>query len=526
MERQIPLAFVAAVAVTAALGGVAQADPAESASTAKPYAESVSAGPSAFAGCTVGGSPGAVAAVGSEAEPWVAVDPRDTRRVIASYQQDRWSAAGGSHGLGTSVSDDGKHFTKSALPFDTCAGGARYGLNYERASDVWVSYGPDGVAYASGLVFDVNDPNNAVAAATSSDGGRTWNNIQPIIQDTSARFTNDKNSVTADPKHPGYAYQVWDRLDQTDTSLNGPAYLSITHDHGKTWSAATVFVDTGVTPNTQTIGNVIVPDPRSGTLYDFFDWITYTDPTGSKTSDVHFAVVHSTDQGRTWSKPTAIAPDTSVPEVDPNAPTDTSKALRAGANLLSAALDPRTGKLYVTYEGSDFSDGKFDQIEMTTSSDGGATWTKPILMSQVRSAPAFTPSIAVDSRGNVALTYKDLRNLKPDNTTTVPTAEFLLTFRRGDEACPSERQISPVFDWLKAPYATWGHFLGDYEGLAVTGAGRFRPLFAVTSDDPANPSDVYSGVFPMNPNAAPKAADFAPRTGPVGQYVHRLRGHV
>ncbi|MEU7146126.1 sialidase family protein [Nocardia sp. NPDC046473] len=530
MKPQIPLALCAAIAISAVLGGNAWADDGDNQSvasvSANRHVESVSAGPSLFAGCTVGASPGAVAQTGSEAEPWVAVNPRKPGRTIASYQQDRWSAAGGSHGLGTSFSHDGTHFTKSALPFDACAGGAEHRLNYERASDVWVSYGPDGVAYASGLVFNVSDPSTAVAAATSSDDGKTWTNIQPIIQDTSAEFGNDKNSVTADPNHPGYAYQVWDRLDQTASSLNGPAFISITHDHGRTWTKPEVFVDTSVTANTQTIGNVIVADARTGTLYDFFDSITYTDPAGTITSDVHFAFVKSTDQGRSWSKPTAIARDTSVAEVDPNAPTDAAKALRAGANLVSAALDPKTGKLYATYEGSDFSDGKFDQIEMVTSADGGATWTQPMLMSQVPTAPAFTPSIVVDHEGNVALTYKDLRNLKPGDTTTVPTAEFLLTFKRGDEACPGERQISPVFDWLKAPYATWGHFLGDYEGLAVVGTEKFRPLFAVTTNDPSNPSDVYSGVFAMNPKGTPKSAVSSANANLSGQYVHGRRGRA
>ncbi|MGW5396707.1 hypothetical protein [Streptomyces sp. NPDC003952] len=30
-------------------------------------------------------------------------------------------------------------------------------------------------------------------------------------------------------------------------------------------------------PNTQTIGHVIVVDPRTGTLYDFYDRITVSD---------------------------------------------------------------------------------------------------------------------------------------------------------------------------------------------------------------------------------------------------------
>src|SRR5262249_59255597 len=99
-----------------------------------------------------------------------------------------------------------------------CAPG---GLDYERASDPWVSIGPEGpespegaegVVYGSTLSFDANTPRNAVVATTSYDGGRTWRNTTEVIKDTSVEFFNDKNSVTADPIRPGTAYQVWDRF--------------------------------------------------------------------------------------------------------------------------------------------------------------------------------------------------------------------------------------------------------------------------------------------------------------------------
>ncbi|MFD9819819.1 sialidase family protein [Streptomyces violascens] len=137
--------------------------------------------------------------------------------------------------------------------------------------------------------------------------------------------------MTADPLHPGTAYQVWDRIHQVTTGTSkiydGPSYLSITRDGGRTWSKASPFVDTSSVPNSQTIGNVVVVDPRDGTLYDFFEWQTYSDVTATTATDLHFAVVRSHDQGRTWSKPTTIATDTSVPEVHPNAPADPTKAL-------------------------------------------------------------------------------------------------------------------------------------------------------------------------------------------------------
>jgi hypothetical protein len=55
-------------------------------------------------------------------------------------------------------------------------------------------------------------------------------------------------------------------------AFRGPAWLSKTTDGGKTWSTAREIFDPG--QNSQTIGNVIVVDPASGKLYDFFDEIS------------------------------------------------------------------------------------------------------------------------------------------------------------------------------------------------------------------------------------------------------------
>ncbi|MEY9964809.1 photosystem II stability/assembly factor-like uncharacterized protein [Streptacidiphilus sp. MAP12-16] len=443
-----------------------------------------------YAACDLSSDGPGTNAPAAEAEPYAAANPRDPRNVIGIYQQDRWSN-GGARGLSASYSTDGKHFTQIPLPFTHCAPG---GLAYQRASDGWVSFGPDGKAYVSALVFDATTARNGVAAATSTDGGRTWQHVTPLISDNDPAIGDDKNSVTADPLHAGVAYQVWDRLDQTSTSFTGPAYISVTRDGGRTWSAARPFVDTTTVPNSQTIGNVIVVDRHTGTLYDFFNSITYTDATTSTVSDVHYAMVRSTDQGRTWSKPVRVVTDTSVAEVDPNAPTDPTKALRAGGGLPNVAVDPQTGELYLAYEGSDFTAGGYDAIQLVHSTDGGRTWSGPTRINQAPAAPAFTPSITVDAHGTVAVSYYDLRYLTADNTTTLPTAAWLLSFPRGGQDSPVERQITPVFDWLQAPDAG-GHFLGDYEAL-ITDGHAVRPVLVETNNaDPLNSTDVFTGTF-------------------------------
>ncbi|GII20405.1 exo-alpha-sialidase [Planosporangium mesophilum] len=441
-----------------------------------------------YAGCTIGATPTSVLYPGAEVEPSIAVNRRRPAQVVAAWQQDRWSD-GGAHGLaGAYSSDGGRSFRRFTWPVSRCAPG---GLHYERASDPWISIGPDGTVYGSALSFDGSSPRNAVVAVTSYDGGRTWRNTTEVIRDTEIAYFNDKNSVTADPVRAGSAYQVWDRFTTSPDGtrfVNGPTYLSVTRDFGRTWSAPRVIVE--MAPYQQTIGNVIVGDPRTGVLYDFYTSIQYTDETASNVVFSRFEVVRSADAGRTWSRPAVVARDTGVLDTDPN----TGAALRTGAGLPSPAIDPATGELYVAYEGSDFTGGAYNQIQLVHSGDGGRTWSTPVRVNRDTGTPAFTPTVAVTDSGDVGVTYYDLRTLKPGNTATLPTGTWLTVSPRGGARFGDERQIAPVFDGLRAPVAG-GYFLGDYQGLAADD-DTFRAVFVTTNDGGNdNRTDVRYGRF-------------------------------
>jgi hypothetical protein len=108
----------------------------------------------------------------------VTSDPTNPSNLIGGWHQDRWST-GGAHGLVAGyLFDSGRSWRESTLPFSRSTPG---GLRYERASDPWVSIGPDGTAYVVSL--SASNPfsgPNAVVAATSSDGGRTWGNLRSL----------------------------------------------------------------------------------------------------------------------------------------------------------------------------------------------------------------------------------------------------------------------------------------------------------------------------------------------------------
>jgi len=295
--------------------------------------------------------------------------------------------------------------------------------------------------------------------------------------------------------------------------------LSVTRDFGRTWSTARVIVPTA--PFQQTIGNTIVVDRRTGTLYDFYNSIQYTDATATAITFIRFEVVRSTDAGRTWSRPTIVAQDSSVADVAPN----TGDLLRTGSGLPFPAIDPRTGELYLAYEGTDFTGGAYNQIQLVHSLDGGRTWSAPSRVNAVPTGPAFTPNIAITDRGDVGITYYDVRTLAPGNTTTLPTSTWLTVSPRGGQHFNRERRLAPVFDFLQAPNAN-GFFLGDYEGLA-TFDGQFRALFVTTnSGRPNNRTDVFylsvQSTDVRSPVAAAAGTVVSPLRAPTAPGQRRL----
>src|SRR5437763_12468778 len=94
-------------------------------------------GASPFGGCAIGG-PG-TNYPNAEVEPFVAVNPANPADVVGGFQQDRWNN-GGAHGLVNAFSPDGgQTWGESWAAFSQCEGGT-----WDRASDPWVSSGPDG----------------------------------------------------------------------------------------------------------------------------------------------------------------------------------------------------------------------------------------------------------------------------------------------------------------------------------------------------------------------------------------------
>jgi hypothetical protein len=418
----------------------------------------------------------------SEVEPNVAVDPRDPTHLVGLWQQDRWSN-GASRGIVAGVSlDGGTTWSQVPIPGATVNSSPAGSGAALRASDPWVSIGPDGTVYAAYLESD--DPTlhtpRGMFVSTSSDGGFHWNAPVAVIVNNDNNLFNDKETVTADPVIAGTAYLVWDRLDFSGN--RGPSLFSRTTDGGQTWSAPQVILDP---TNGQTLSNQIVVLP-SGVLVNMCITIDYA------TNHVDVVVLRSFDHGATWSSPITVSSLNSNGITDP----DTGATVRTGSDIPQIAVDHQSGNLYIVWQDNRFSGGAHDDVVFSMSADGGLTWSAPIKINQTPTnipsgdQQAFTPMVAVAADGTVAVSYYDFRN----NTAAAGlSTDAWIVFGNPAQAPGGfgheQRLTNTPFDMELAPVAN-GEFVGDYEGLVAGGSSfdTFGALFAqaVSTTDPTS----------------------------------------
>ena len=385
------------------------------------------------------------------------------------------------------------------------------GGDFDRSSDPWVSFGPDGTAYQVSLSFNATNNVNAVLASRSTNGGDTWSEPWTIIRDSgdrdvSTRSTTRSRSRPIRPK-PGYAYAAWDRFvtpsGTSRESIEGlinsrsfrePIWFARTTDGGLTWEPARNIYDRSEFNGT--IGSQIVV-AKNGDLLDFFDEF-FVHKNSDKMRGESMSVIRSTDKGVTWSKrSTVIAPSREIGAFDP----DTGRPIRAEGGLPEVAVDRSSGALYVVWQDASFSG--VDEIAFSMSTDNGNTWSMPIRVNQTpRSSTAadqqaFVAGVHVTPNGTVGVTYYDFRN--NDAGAGVPT-DYWIVHCHADCTNTSSwsgnenRLTTTSFDIEQAPAARgpFGYFLGEYEGLTNIG-NTFVPVFVtVNNGNPGNSTDVFS----------------------------------
>ena len=419
----------------------------------------------------------------SETEPYIAVNPTNPDNMIAAWHQDRWSTGGG-QGVGTAFSfDGGTTWTFVNIPFTRCSGAAPGSAgDFERASDPWISFSPDGTAHYMALVFDDSVSENGMAVASSTDGGVTWSEpvpikISPAQDPVFASLFHDKNSLTADPVDPDLVYATWTLFRTGVTTL----LVGRSTDGGRTWGPPLPVNNfDAVDPANlaffrQGAQIVVLPD---GTLVDAFFRILFNQATLQVTFEQ--ALFRSFDQGRHWERlDTLVSVFDDVVAVDPELPVP----VRDAGELPDIAVNRTTGELYMTWQDGNANSLGLVGIFVSRSDDGGDTWSDPVRINQATddTVQAFLPTVSVADDGTVGALFYDFRN---DVLGDLPlSADVHLSLFDSDLNFLGERRLTPEsFDFRQMLITgARGYFPGDYVGLDAAG-NDFVAAFTVTND--------------------------------------------
>lgn len=403
--------------------------------------------------------PGQGASRDTTVEPHIAIDPNNRAHLVSVYQQSRFQDGGSVvNGFATSR-DGGRTWIHGNLPGLTEAVGGPY----DRASDPTAAFGPDGEAYATSLtVTNGGTCPSGVAINRSDDGGITWND--PVwLQEDGCSVFNDKSWMAVDTyptsPHFGRIYVVWDQ--------NGAIIrLRWSDDKGETWSP----LITPYPPGGYPAGMVVQPDGD----------VTVQIAAGTEVA------VTSHNGGQTWDAAVTIG---SFQGADP-------PDMRTGNlwGLGYIAVDPSTGVLYVVWSDGRFRADGWNDIVITRSTNGGASWDPLERVNHDATNSEidhFTPAVAAND-GYVHVVYYARGNRNGLNQRL--RAAYTMSSDQGSTFGP-QLTLGRAIDlaWAAEVWFDGTKFLGDYISI-VASPNEAHPVWA-RSYEPPSPQDYHQTTW-------------------------------
>jgi len=350
-----------------------------------------------------------------------------------------------------------------------------------------VAFGPDNVVYANSLVFDQDTSNglrSGMAVNVSKDGGRTW--TPPVFfQDDMLGGTNDKNWIVVDQSdapghHKGRVYVVWDRVAPVVYQ-----YCDANCDKRENW-LPTFDVLSGVVFPGQGLGAYpMIMD--NGGLGIVIGTITEGVPTQAEepeeSADNEVFISAPTAGQTPYPAPLQFLPPIQIASNQTNG----TVAQRASDGIPAAAADPNRGTLYAVWDDGRFRSDDVNDAVISRSTDNGQTWSAPARVNQGPKNDKvnhYNVTVAVGGDGKVYVDYRqrDQSGAKPLFTPTIETYHQQSSDGGRTWTQPLLVDSVPSNAYYDA-FSRAGSFEGDYNQTATAGGYTYvtrakgRPAF-------------------------------------------------
>lgn len=356
---------------------------------------------------------------------------------------------------------------------------------YRLTSDPIMVFDSAGTAYIEVLAARDQQRLSALYLYRSTDGGRTWS--EPILVAKKPSGFSDKNWLATDTTggpNDGNLYTTWVHIEDEMYHV----LFARSTDGGSTWSEPIELAgERGQTRQAQ-----IVSVGAGGTVY-----VLWTNLSANR-----MELVASTDGGKTFS---AIRPVVGVQRVDP-----LNGNLRRGFVMPGFVADPvRPDTLYAAWD-----DGRLGDADVlfTSSSDGGKTWSPPVIVNGHTRNDQFQPWIAVNTQGELYLQWFDRRDDPRDLLVHTYAARSADGGKTWSEVRVTDVASDPT---VGLPMTGDDGFYGDYQALVADADGAYllwnetrdgsqEVYTARVTDDRWGAAYRPRAAGPIDPNAPPR----------------------
>jgi hypothetical protein len=368
-----------------------------------------------------------------------------------------------------------------------------FGEDYT-TSDVWVDFDDEGNAYAMVLDDPGTFPNGngwgmsfhrwETPSKRDVRRGRTWSNRIPInayeTPEEQASTLDDKNTFAVNNAgrdhdgRTGIMVACWGQNYDLVESARQRIVCERSTDGGRSWPDEPTVVSPPIDPDPGfgpfVIGVDVVADTRDPRTF-YAVWLDTLTGGLDGSGLAPYWFTKSTDGGRTWEPAREIQRIMPIPSIFPR------QSFR-NLSLPIMTVGPKS-ELHLTYadynpapDPASDEDGQQADIKLTTSLDGGASWSTPERVNQDNTnADQFQPYIRATKGGQLNVFFFDRRLDRPEpplHPGNFFIDNFLARSNDGGATWTETRLSHDSWDpSINPPISPSGEFIGDYQGLVA-----------------------------------------------------------